>query len=180
MLKTHCAWSVRLVLVSNLRSGGPLEGLWRGHGGHNIIIIISLYFWCLFADINSVYAVFSFLITSRRIYIYAQRIGIKIFLHQRSYGPNFAWYFAVSDRVCASAPQLWIIKNRCVVAPHVLKRERESCDTDAWQEREREREREGGRQSERERGAMCFLSARHSPPRDPTGWRSCLLSRALK
>lgn len=40
--------------------------------------------------------------------------------------------------------------------------ERESYYTSAWQQGEEE-----------ERGAMCFLSTRHSPPWAPTGWRSC-------
>lgn len=39
-------------------------------------------------------------------------------------------------------------------------------------------QREGGRETER--GAMCFLSTRHSPPRDPAGWRSCLLLHSDK
>lgn len=51
-------------------------------------------------------------------------------------------------------------------------REREPLHTSMT----RHRERGGGR----ERGAMCFLSARQSPPLAPTGWRSRVLLPALK
>lgn len=51
--------------------------------------------------------------------------------------------------------------------------ERERAITHQHDKTQRER---GGR----ERGSMCFLSARQSPPRAPTGWRSRVLLPALK